>query len=849
MKRISIRFIGPLIGLSLFGLALYVLRNALQQYHYQDVMNQFSLIPNSYLLIALLFTALNYLVLTCYDVLALRYVKRSLEYSRIAMASFVSYAFSQNLGFGILTGGSLRYRLYSSWGLSGIEITNIVAFCAMTFWIGIFTVGGLVFTVQPFSVPSTLHLPFESVLPIGISFLLLSCGYVTWAIIGAKPLRVREWEFNKPSTQMALTQIAVAMIDWTLAGAVLFALLPPSSLSFVALLGIFLLAQVVGLISHVPGGLGIFEALVLYTLTPELSAASVFGALLAFRVIYYLVPLGIAIVVLGTHEFVSTTWGPKWVSRVFGQWVPELFPHLLAFAAFAAGAVLLFSGATPAVEYRLWWLNDILPLSVMEASHFLGSLAGAGLLFLAWGVQRRLDGAWLVTISLLMFGIVASLLKGGDYEEAVILGFMLAAFLPCRKLFYRRSSLLSERFTSGWLIASGVVIAGSIWIGFFSYKHVEYSNNLWWHFTLFEDAPRFLRASVGVVCLAVIVALARLLRPSSPEPTIPTARELNDARAVITGSAHTNANLALMGDKEFLFSPNRSAFIMYGIEGRSWVAFGDPVGTPDDYSDLVWEFSELCDRYGGWTVFYQVRPQNLHLYLDLGLTLQKLGEEARVPLTNFSLEGLKKTMRHSYRKVQNEGSVFDFVPASETVTLMPQLKVISDSWLAGKNTREKGFSLGYFNPEYLKNFPTGLVRKDGTILAFTNIMSGANKAELSVDLMRHLPDAPSGIMDFLFISLLLWGKDQGYQSFNLGMAPFSGLETRALSPLWSKMGSLLFRHGEHFYNFQGLRLYKEKFDPVWEPRYLASPGGLILPRILANVASLTSGGLKGVVVK
>jgi phosphatidylglycerol lysyltransferase len=96
---------------------------------------------------------------------------------------------------------------------------------------------------------------------------------------------------------------------------------------------------------------------------------------------------------------------------------------------------------------------------------------------------------------------------------------------------------------------------------------------------------------------------------------------------------------------------------------------------------------------------------------------------------------------------------------------------------------------------------------------------------------------------------MLWGKQQGYRWFNLGMAPMSGFEDRALAPLWSRVGSFLFRHGEHFYNFQGLRQYKEKFDSTWEPRYLASPGGLALPRIVTNVASLISGGLKGVVTK
>ena len=104
-------------------------------------------------------------------------------------------------------------------------------------------------------------------------------------------------------------------------------------------------------------------------------------------------------------------------------------------------------------------------------------------------------------------------------------------------------------------------------------------------------------------------------------------------------------------------------------------------------------------------------------------------------------------------------------------------------------------------------------------------------------------------MEYLFVCMMLWGKEQGYRWFNLGMAPFSGLENRALAPLWNRLGAFVFRYGEHFYNFQGLRQYKEKFDPQWRPRYLASPGGLALPQIFANLATLISGGVKGVVAK
>jgi phosphatidylglycerol lysyltransferase len=845
------RFIGPAIGLVLLTVALWVLHSALRDYHYRDVVRHMAEIPVQWLLLALVLTIGNYFVLTGYDFLALKYIKRPIEYPKVALTSFISYAFSQNLGFGILTGGSLRYRLYSAWGLSASEITNVVAFCALTFWLGIFMIGGIVFSLEPLAIPTVLELPIHSVRPIGILFLLLSLGYLAWCFSGARQIRIGQWEFATPSRGLSIAQVLTASVDWALAGAVLYTLLPEAApIGYFGLLGIFLLAQVVGLISHVPGGLGVFEAMVMYSLTPQLPAAQVLGCLVAFRVIYYLFPLAAAIVTLGTYEVVKTKRGLEYLSKIFGEWVPSVMPNVLALVTFIAGVLLLFSGATPAVHSRMLWMRDFLPLSVVEFSHILGSLVGAALLFLAWGVQKRVDAAYHLTVGLLVVGIMASLFKGLDYEEAMILTGMLVAFIPSRASFYRRSSLFKERFSAGWLAAIGVAIAASIWLGFFSYRHVEYSNDLWWQFAFRGgDAPRFLRASVGVVSLALIVAVARLLRPAPPDPKSPTEEEWELVRKLAAAAPNTSASLALLGDKTFLFNDDKTAFIMYGIEGRSWIAMGDPVGPVEEWQELVWTFREMSSQHGGWCVFYQVRPSSVHLYLDIGSTMQKLGEEARVDLRSFSLEGLKKTTRHSYRKIEKEGGQFEVIPQAEVAGFISELKVISDQWLEEKNTREKGFSLGSFDPEYLSQFPMGVVRQDGKLVAFANILGSGGKEELSIDLMRYLQDAPSGTMDFLFISLMLYGREQGYHWFNLGMAPFSGLENRPVSPIWSRVGALLYRHGEQFYNFQGLRTYKEKFNPVWEPRYLASPGGLALPRVLTNVASLVSGGLKGVVKK
>ena len=206
-------------------------------------------------------------------------------------------------------------------------------------------------------------------------------------------------------------------------------------------------------------------------------------------------------------------------------------------------------------------------------------------------------------------------------------------------------------------------------------------------------------------------------------------------------------------------------------------------------------------------------------------------------------------MRRFHNQLQKQGVTFHCLPPAEVPPLLPELKKISDAWLADKNTREKRFSLGFFDAYYLSRFPVALARHGDTILAFANLLPSGGKEELTVDLMRYLPQAPKGVMDFLFVEVMLWGQLEGYRFFDLGMAPLSGLETSRLAPAWSNIGHFIFQHGENFYNFQGLRDYKEKFDPIWEPKYLVTPGGFVLPRILANLAALIGGGIGGVLRK
>ncbi len=846
------RLARALFEILIFLAALSALHYSLAKYSYHDVTASLQSIPKNHILLALGFTCLNYLIMTFYDVLAFRYIGAVQSYPRIALASFIGYAFTNNAGsLSIVAGSSIRYRLYSAWGLSATDIARIVAFCTVSFWLGLIVLGGTVFLINPIQIHGVLRLPMHSTRPMGAIMLSLAGAYMIWIILKRKPLKIIRWEFPLPPASLSLAQIAVSCVDWTLAAWILYILLPTvPDLPFPAFLGLFLLSELVGIASNVPGGIGVFEGIMLLLLAPYLPASTAMGALISYRGIYYILPLCSALMLLGTQELLQQHKKARLLIQSITVRLPALIPHILAAGAFLAGTLLLFSGASPAVPQRLAWLKHLLPLSVLEISHFAASLTGAALLVLARGLQRRLNAAYFMSIILLAAGIVFSLLKGVDYEEATVLGFILMALLPCRKRFYRKTSLIDEPFSPAWTAAIIVVFAGSVWLGFFSYRHTEYTNDLWWHFAFRDDAPKFLRATVGAATVMLIFAMARLLRPALPSPATPSGEELEAAALIARKSEKTYAYLALLGDKSILFDKNRSAFVMYGIKGRSWIAMGDPVGTRRQTIELAWHFRDLCDHFGGYPVFYQVDPENLPVYIDLGMNLIKIGEEGRVRLRNFSLRGAsRKSLRHAYNRARREGYSFEIIPEEQVPEHIPRFREISDTWLAQKNTREKSFSLGFFNESYLMRFPAAVIRYKDTITAFANLWPGGNRRELSVDLMRFHPETAHDVMDYLFIELMLWGREQGYGYFNLGMAPLAGLEDHALAPAWSKMGALVFRYGEHFYNFQGVRRYKEKFEPVWKPKYLAFQPGRPLPIITADIASLISRGIGGIFSK
>lgn len=836
------RALPALVGLTIFLAALEVLRRELAPAAWPSVAADVIAMPRGRLAAAVLLTALNYAALTGYDFIAFTYVGKSLARWRVAVASFLAYAIANNVGFAIVSGASVRYRFYTRWGVTGEELSRIVFAYAVTFWLGLCTLGGLTLALSP--LPARIGLPGAAAAkPIGWLLVGLTVAYVAATFVRTTPIALGRLVVPLPRPRLAMVQFVVSAAEWALAGSVFAVLLPPGEAGFLTVLGAFLAAQVIALASHVPGGVGVFEGLVIALLSPYYSPVQLLAPLVVYRVVYYLLPLSIALVVLVFDELHLRRTHAARVSAYLGRMSELVTPRVLAVFAFLSGALLLFSGATPAAQGRLALLGRVLPLGVIETSHFLGSLTGAVLLLVSQGLSRRVDAAYYITFGALAFGAGASLLKGADVEEAVILGVLLILLGRARPSFNRRAALLETRFSAGWIAAVVAALAASIWLGIFAFKHVEYSDALWWQFAIDGEASRSLRASVGASAVALLFALARLLGHAPHEIVPPGEADLDAAGAAIAEQRSTFPYLVYLRDKSLVFDETRRGFVMYGVQGRTWVALGDPVGPPECIASLVRLFLERADDFGGTPVFYEARGDYLHHYADFGLTFVKLGEEARVDLSRFTLDGgAGAKRRHLLHRLDREGAAFRVAPAEEAPLLLDALEAVSNDWIAHKAAAEKGFSLGFFDRDYVSRFPIGLVERHGRIEAFANIWPGPGGEELSIDLMRYRRDAPRDVMEALLVHLLAWGRERGYRWFALGMAPMSGFERSPVAPLWTRVGRFVYEHGDTFYNFQGLRAFKEKFDPEWEARYLAYPGGLTLPRIPADVSALVAGG-------
>ncbi|GEP45326.1 bifunctional lysylphosphatidylglycerol flippase/synthetase MprF [Brevifollis gellanilyticus] len=825
--------LGGVLWIAVCGLALHGLHREWSGFHLADLNAALAQIGARHLALALGFTVVSYLCNALLGVLAQRWLGHpAVGVWRDLRNNFIVSAFSMNAGGSVIGGGSIRLRFAAEHGVSAAEVGKATLFSGLAGWMGHVLLCGVLLLSAP---PPLDWLPVASARGVGVVLLvlglLLPFGALLWP---------RVW----PPPSLACLTLVVSMLDWLFAGLTLWALFPGAFvMSAWSLVAVVVLAQAVAALTHVPGGVGVLELAITKALGSTVAAPVLAGTLVTYRLLYYLLPFAAAIILLGLREMSLRRHALERGGRLALRGWSMVAPRLAVLLVLGGGFLLLLSANTPMEESRRG-LVALLPLPFVEASHFFSSLAGALLIVLARGLQRRIQTAWWLCVAAMGAGMVFSLFKGFDWEETLVLGFMLVCLLSCRDHFHRHGALWTQRFTAGWWLLLGALLGVAVWVGFFTARHVPYQNALWWQFALENDASRFLRAMTGAGCVFLIAGIAQILRPARPRQKAPVDWPAVDQ--VVRTTDHADAALAWLGDKEFTLAADGRCGLMHADQGRSRIVMGDVLGDSEAADDLLWRFIEEAQDQGMRPVFYQVSVAEMPRLVDMGFKLFKLGEEARVSLTSFTLDGADaRKLRQARSRFQRQNLTFSIWAADKVAEKLSTLKAISDTWLAEHRAGEKGFSLGRFEPDYMRRFPCAVVGDaSGRIIAFSNLWQTESKEELSIDLMRHLPEAPNGVMEALFIEIMLWGHEQGYRWFNLGMAPLSGLSTHPLAPLWHKIAAGIFHRGESFYNFQGLRSFKDKFSPQWEPRYIAVSSTWSLPTALLDATALIGGGMR-----
>jgi len=825
-----------------FAVAAVAINHELRGVTWREIETAAQAVPAPAVGLSVLALAASLLAASTFDMLALAAWGRRLSWRETRFTSALAYALGHVGAAGLALGSALRFGAYQRHDISGGDAAVISGLVAGVSLIGGLSLVGLGAAGSLGQASAAAHL----------SPLL---GAVL-AIVGLKALatfilapRVGPMRGILPERRVRLAIVAASTAEWAASACVLYVLLPVEARGpFLHFLPVFGLAGLLGGISGLPAGLGAFDAVVLAVLGPRLGAAETAAALILYRLIDVVFPLMLAAALIALQSSRAAIFGRRSLGVLQQGWA-EVAPSVFGVLIFAAGVVMLVSVATPDARPRLRLLAAFAPPGLVDLSHLVASLVAVCLLFLAFGVSGRRRRAYLAALVALVAAAVTTLLKGLNYEEAAFLLALALLLYTAREAFYRRAapgngSTITPRAAAA--IAVALLSAG--WLGLFAYQHVPYRDELWWTFVTDQGAPRFLRGSVAAAGLALVLAAWRLTRHGPAAAPAPGPADLDRAAEAISAAERMapEANLAFLGDKSLMFSASGRSFVQYAVRGGMWIAMGEPVGPLSERHEMIWAFRESADRHGGRPVFYAVSRDGVPDFVDCGMVASKIGEMALVDLAGFSLDGPRRApLRHAFNRGQRDGATFELIPPESFDSAASELKAVSDAWLQAHQGAEKGFSLGRFEPDYLRRFPTGVLRREGRIVAFANLWRTPDRRVLAIDLMRYGQDAPKSAMDVLFIHLILWGKAEGYAQFDLGMAPLAGLEGRRLAPMLTRIGALVYREAGGLYGFEGLRAFKQKYDPRWEPVYIAAPAGWLLAPALADAALLSSGGLAG----
>lgn len=826
-----------IVAALLFGIGMAALYRLLEPVDLDEVLGQLRAMPWSTVVLALLTTVCAYLSLVGYDWSALRYIGKPLPLPVTLTGGLMAYAFGNTIGLSAIAGGAVRWRVYSGLGLDGYDVAAVSTFAAVSFGVAATVVGLAAVALHPDALAAFVPLAPHQVQWVALGGILAIAGPLIWAGWKQAVLRLGRFELRAPSLGILAGQVVFSLGDLCFTALTLWMLLPVADIGFLPFLAIFAAASVAAVISHVPGGVGIFETIIIAAMPAGTDVGQMAAALLLYRMIYYLLPFALALVVLAIYEI----WRGLDHRRPDGAFtrrvglmepalraVAPLTPLVLGVMIFGAGLWMslatLIPPTGPAAE-AAEAAEAFFPRALAEGSVLLTSALGAMLIVVALGVVRRSFGAFVIAASAIAAG-AGMALADGEWRRGLALAAAVLILLPFRRAFFRRATLTEAPLAPGWIVLVLSTLTAFAFMLFFANKSTGYGHEMWWQFAADERAPRALRAGFTASLTVVALALIVLVRAPRFRPMAPDARTLAMAEAVAARADDPSAGYALTGDKAIIGSQGGDGFVMFAPAGRFWIALGPPVGGEDAAREAGWRFVEAARQEGAHPVFHDVGPEAQALMLELGMSLHHMGDEAVVGLESRAApvpEGFRLCLPpHAPARLAEWGRV-------------------SDHWLARHGRGEKGFAAGRFDPAWLNRWRVAELRAQGRVIGFATLVTAPEARAVTLDLLRVAPDAPEGTRDVLIAASLAALASEGWQRLSLGAVPVSGMDPARRRRLWDRFGAVIFRHGDDFADSESLRAFKAGFGGRWVPRFMAVPTALSPLGPLSQTAALIGG--------
>ena len=621
------------LGVALLIGAIYVVQREFHHLKLNDIELALHAIPSHSLVFAFVWTILSYFILTFYDRLGTIYAGHKVSYGRVAFASFCAYSLSHNLGFAAVSGAAIRYRLYAHWGLTPLQIGKTVAFCSLTFGLGGMVLGGAILFIEPRAIPFFgQHLPKIALFGVGTLLWGIVLGYVTVAKIYGR-VKMFGYDIELPGWSMALVQVLLATVDVAVTATIFFALLPEAPhLTWLIFLGVYVASYTAGLAANLPGGVGVFDTAMLFGLEPYMSAPHIVGAILIFRLYYYIIPLFVAGSLFAGNEFLLRGGGllrrftHSTPLRAINRWSEPDFAVTAATGTVGVCGVLMLCLGVLAPQADFSWIDPDYGAIASQAGQFVPSLIGAGLVMTALGLSHRVNLAWTLTILLLIVGAAFAATQENRMWVVSILVLTTLLLAPFRACFYRHAHLTSgplEPASALTLIVLGLCLFSLAITR--SHTHLL-PNNAFWAVVISSDLPNTLRLTVGIAVFLGLTAMWLLLRPGRVR-YLPWDAQAQQLFQGLGGhgtypqvSTVTNADGVVLGESSL-------AAIAFRRCDRVLLGLGDPLGDEADRVSAIWRLRDLAQQEGLDAAVWCAGPDLLTVYADLGLTALPLGPD------------------------------------------------------------------------------------------------------------------------------------------------------------------------------------------------------------------------------